>query len=116
MKIFFFFLKQNSICYFDINEDWNLIVGSFSKVHNIRLSCLSDEDMDGAEFLNLLYELLATECSFSNIVQIRSTPPEKFNELNSAQKDIWLEWRQKHPECVVHTKKLTLEDLFGDED
>ena len=109
-------IKNNNCTYFDIDEDWNYIVGSFSKVHNIRLQQISDDDMDWDEFINLLYELLQTECSFHNIVSIRSTPDDKYSELNDVQKEIWLDWRKRHPECVKHVKKLKLEDLFGDEE
>lgn len=108
--------KSNNIQYFDIDEDWNTIIGSFSTVHNMRLKQTPDDEMDWDEFLVLLYELLQSECSFQRLVSIRSTPSDKYADLDEYEKKVWLDWRQRHPECVTHTKKLTLKDLFGDEE
>lgn len=108
--------KSNSILYFDIDEDWDLINVSFFKEYGMRLSKTPDDDMDWDEFLNYLYGLLSIEnCTFGRIVHIRSTPSDEYSSLSNEEKNIWLEWRQKHPECVSHVKKMTLKDLFGED-
>lgn len=109
--------NSNPITYFDVDEDWNMIVADFADIYSTRLFETNNDDMEYAEFISLVYGLLAKEKStLGNIVRIRSTPSTEYSQLSKAEKEIWLEWRQKHPECITHTKKLTLKDLYGDED
>ena len=108
--------KTNSILYFDIDEDWEIICVSFFKEYQMRLKKTPDEDMDWDEFLSYLYGLLSIEgCLFGRIVNIRSTSSDDYSKLSTEEKKIWLEWRQRHPECVTHVKKMTLKDLYGEE-
>lgn len=108
--------KSSQIQYFDIDEDWSMITISFASEYGMRLKQTPDDEMDWDEFLELLYGLLSMDCLFGRTVGIRSTPSDKYSSLDESEKKVWLEWRQKHPECVTHTKKLTLKDLFGDEE
>lgn len=108
--------SSNPLSYFDIDEDWNIIIADFAKHYNTRLYETNNDDMEYAEFLSLVYGLLSIDSILGNIVRVRSTPSTEYSELSKGEKEIWLEWRQKHPECVQHTKKLTLKDLYGDED
>lgn len=113
--IFFQRLTNNDvILYFDIDEDWDMIVISFASEYGIRLKQVSDEEMNYDEFLQLVYGLLSIDCLFGRVVNIRSTPSDKAGDLDENDKKIWVEWRQKHKECVTHTKKITLQDIFGD--
>lgn len=108
---------NNPITYFDDDEDKNRIVSDFSRFHHIRLHETNNDELSYPEYLDLLYGLLEIEDSaLGKIVRIRSTPSTEYSELSSAEQEIWLEWRQKHPECVQHTRKLTLKDLYGDEE
>jgi hypothetical protein len=93
-----------------------MISVSFASEYQIRLKQTLDDEMGWDEFLQLLYGLLSCDCLFGRIVNIRSTPSDKVSELSSDEKSIWLEWRKLHPECVTHTKKITLKDLYGDEE
>lgn len=99
-----------------MEEDKLLINISFLKEYGIRLEDTNNDDLDSAEFLEDLYGLLCIDCPFGNIVRIRSTPSTEFSQLSKNEKETWLDWRKKHPECVQHTRKLTLKDLYGDED
>lgn len=105
-----------SYVYFDIDEDWDLINFAFASELGIRLKQTQDDDMNYDEFLEYVYGLLSCDCAFARIVNIRSTSSEEAADLSADDMKIWVSWRQKHPECVTHTKKLKLEDLFGDEE
>lgn len=101
----------------DDKEDRNMIISDFSRFHHIRLHETNNEELSYPEYIDLLYGLLLIEdSSLGKIVRIRSTPSTEFAQLSKGEQEIWLEWRQKHPECVQHTRKLTLKDLYGDED
>lgn len=90
------------------------IVQSFAKQYGIRLLDIEDEDMDFEEFIYLLCGC-DESTPIGNLVRIRSSEGNDYQELTQKEKKIWRDWRIKHPDYVKKQRTISLEDLFRKE-
>ena len=93
--------KKSNEPYYDLFEDWDLIVSSFLSQYGIRLSTKEFKTVDWAEFSALLSGLSA-ETALGRIVSIRSeTDAETIKRFSSYQKKIYDDWRTKQSERMT---------------
>ena len=93
--------KKSNEPYYDLFEDWDLIVSSFLSQYGIRLSTKEFRTVDWAEFSALLSGLSA-ETALGRIVSIRSeTDAETIKRFSSYQKKIYDDWRTKQSERMT---------------
>ena len=87
--------KKSNEPYYDLFEDWDLIVSSFLSQYGIRLSTKEFRTVDWAEFSALLSGLSA-ETALGRIVSIRSeTDAETIKRFSSYQKKVHDEWQER---------------------
>lgn len=85
--------KSNTVSWYDLEEDWNLIEASFAKQYGIRIR--QHTDMPWNEFCNLISGLMA-DTPLGNIISIRSEKdPKIIKQFNSNQKKIYNDWKLK---------------------
>ena len=93
--------KKSNEPYYDLFEDWDLIVSSFLSQYGIRLSTKEFRTVDWAEFSALLSGLSA-DTALGRIVSIRSeTDAETIKRFSSYQKKIYDDWRTKQSERMT---------------
>ena len=93
--------KKSSEPYYDLFEDWDLIVSSFLSQYGIRLSTKEFKTVDWAEFSALLSGLSA-DTALGKVVAIRSeTDQETIKRFSSYQKKIYDDWRTKQSEKMT---------------
>ena len=93
--------KKSNEPYYDLFEDWDLIVSSFLSQYGIRLSTKEFRTVNWAEFSALLSGLSA-ETALGRIVSIRSeTDAETIKRFSSYQKKIYDDWRTKQSERMT---------------
>ena len=93
--------KKSNEPYYDLFEDWDLIVSSFLSQYGIRLSTKEFKTVDWAEFSALLSGLSA-DTALGRIVSIRSeTDAETIKRFSSYQKKIYDDWRTKQSERMT---------------
>ena len=86
--------RGNSEPYYDLNDDWSLVVSSFQTQYGIRLS-ESLKEMSFREFAYLI-EGLTDETPLGWIVAIRAeNNPERLKEFTPEQRKIRSEYRKK---------------------
>ena len=93
--------KKSNEPYYDLFEDWDLIVSSFLSQYGIRLSTKEFRTVDWAEFSALLSGLSA-ETALGRIVSIRSeTDADTIKHFSPYQKKIYDDWRTKQSERMT---------------
>ena len=93
--------KKSNEPYYDLFEDWDLIVSSFLSQYGIRLSTKEFKTVDWAEFSALLSGLSA-DTALGKVVAIRSeTDSETIKRFSSYQKKIYDDWRTKQSERMT---------------
>ena len=93
--------KKSNEPYYDLFEDWDLIVSSFLSQYGIRLSTKEFKTVDWAEFSALLSGLSA-ETALGRIVSIRSeTDADTIKRFSPYQKKIYDDWRTKQSERMT---------------
>lgn len=87
--------KKSNEPYYDLFEDWDLIVSSFLSQYGIRLSTKEFKTVDWAEFSALLSGLSA-ETALGRIVSIRSeTDEETIKRFSPYQKKVHADWQER---------------------
>ena len=87
-------IRGNSEPYYDLNDDWSLVVSSFQTQYGIRLS-ESLKEMSFREFAYLI-EGLSDTTPLGRIVAIRAeNNPEHLKEFTPEQRKIRSEYRRK---------------------
>lgn len=94
--------KKATNAFYDIREDWDLIVSSFAKQYGIRLR--NERDMPFSEFISLLSGLMP-DTPLGQIVAIRSEKDPK------VIKKFTLDQRRIHREWKVRMAKTKLNDI-----
>lgn len=93
--------KKSNEPYYDLFEDWDLIVSSFLSQYGIRLSTKEFRTVDWAEFSALLSGLSA-DTALGRIVSIRSeTDADTIKHFSPYQKKIYDDWRTKQSERMT---------------
>ena len=93
--------KKSNEPYYDLFEDWDLIVSSFLSQYGLRLSTKDFKTVDWAEFSALLSGLSA-DTALGKVVAIRSeTDQEPIKRFSSYQKKIYDDWRTKQSEKMT---------------
>lgn len=93
--------KKSNEPYYDLFEDWDLIVSSFLSQYGLRLSTKEFKTVDWAEFSALLSGLSA-DTALGKVVAIRSeTDSETIKRFSSYQKKIYDDWRTKQSERMT---------------
>ena len=93
--------KKSNEPYYDLFEDWDLIVSSFLSQYGIRLSTKEFRNVDWAEFSALLSGLSA-DTALGRIVSIRSeTDADTIKHFSPYQKKIYDDWRTKQSERMT---------------
>lgn len=99
--------KKSNEPYYDLFEDWDLIVSSFLSQYGIRLSTKEFKTVDWAEFSALLSGLSA-DTALGKVVAIRSeTDQEAIKRFSSYQKKIYDDWRTKQSERMTEEEYAT---------
>lgn len=86
--------KESSEPYYDLNDDWHLIVSSFQTQYGIRLS----RDLNGMSWQEFSYLLsgLSGETPLGRIIGIRAeNDPEELKHFTEDMKKIRNEYRRK---------------------
>ena len=100
--------RESSDPYYDLAEDFGLIVSSFQSQYGIRLS----KELDGmkwSEFKDLLTGL-SPDTALGRIVAIRSEEDKKILEnFTKEQRRIRAEWRSRHAKKIT---KESYEDVL----
>ena len=87
--------KKSNEPYYDLFEDWDLIVSSFLSQYGIRLSTKEFRTVDWAEFSALLTGLSA-ETALGRIVSIRSeTDADTIKRFSPYQKKVHDDWQER---------------------
>ena len=93
--------KKSNEPYYDLFEDWDLIVSSFLSQYGLRLSTKDFKTVDWAEFSALLSGLSA-DTALGKVVAIRSeTDQETIKRFSSYQRKIYDDWRTKQSERMT---------------
>lgn len=96
--------RGNDDPYYDLVDDFGLIVSSFRSQYGIRLSAEAD-NMRWDEFKDLLSGL-SGDTALGRIVQIRAeNDPERLKHFSTEQKRIRNEWKTKQ------AKEMNKEDM-----
>lgn len=96
--------RGSSDPYYDLVEDFDLIVSSFLQQYGIRILSNDFKQMKWEEFHALLVGI-SPDTPLGRMVSIRSeTDKERINEFNTDQKRIWSDWRNRQ------AKKVNKED------
>lgn len=87
--------KKSNEPYYDLFEDWDLIVSSFLSQYGIRLSTKEFRTVDWSEFSALLSGLSA-ETALGRIVSIRSeTDADTIKRFSPYQKKVHDDWQER---------------------
>ena len=93
--------KKSNEPYYDLFEDWDLIVSSFLSQYGLRLSTKDFKTVDWVEFSALLSGLSA-DTALGKVVAIRSeTDQETIKRFSSYQRKIYDDWRTKQSERMT---------------
>ena len=92
--------ERKSDPYYDLIDDFDLIVSSFQSQYGIRLSKELPTGMKWDEFRDLLVGI-SPDTALGRIVSIRAENDQKvIDQFNEDQKRIWSEWRQKRAASI----------------
>lgn len=90
--------------YYDLFEDWDLIISSFLTQYGLRIRTKEFETVSWDEFRSLLAGL-SPETPLGRMVAIRSEADDNVIEHFTAdQKKIWNAWRNRKAENMTQTE------------
>ena len=90
--------------YYDLFEDWDLIISSFLTQYGLRIRTKEFETVSWDEFRSLLAGL-SPETPLGRMVAIRSESDDNVIEHFTAdQKKIWNAWRKRKAENMTQTE------------
>lgn len=90
--------------YYDLFEDWDLIISSFLTQYGVRIRTKEFETVSWDEFRSLLAGL-SPETPLGRMVAIRSESDDNVIEHFTAdQKKIWNAWRNRKAENMTQTE------------
>lgn len=104
-----FFLEKNqqkksnnkyNIAWFDIYEDWDLIVVSIAQQHNLYIDEMSEEEGNDIWFKTFLRLIsgLKPDTSLGYTVSIRSEEDYQIRKkFTDEEKRMWINWQKKIP-------------------
>ena len=98
--------RESSDPYYDLIDDFDLIISSFQSQYGIRLSRELPEGMKWEEFRDLLVGI-APDTALGRIVSVRAEDRKEYLEnFTTEQHRIRNEWKSKHAEFIKnHTSK-----------
>ena len=98
--------RESSDPYYDLIDDFDLIISSFQSQYGIRLSRELPEGMKWEEFRDLLVGI-APDTALGRIVSVRAEDRKEYLEnFTPEQHRIRNEWKSKHAEFIKnHTTK-----------
>jgi hypothetical protein len=117
-----FFLNNNeepkkidkyNISWFDICEDWDLIVVSIAQQYNIFIDEMSEEDGNDIYFKTFLRLIsgLKPETALGYVVSIRSEEDYQIRKkFTEDEKRIWISWQKRIP---VEYKQAKLQEKLN---
>ena len=95
---------ESSDPYYDLFEDWDLIISSFLTQYGLRIRTKEFETVSWDEFRSLLAGL-SPETPLGRMVAIRSESDDNVIEHFTAdQKKIWNAWRNRKAENMTQTE------------
>lgn len=108
---------ESSDPYYDLFEDWDMIVSSFLSQYGIRLSTREFETVSWDEFKSLLAGI-SPETALGRIVAIRSeTDKNIVKHFSRDQKRIYDEWRNRKADMMTQVsfeqEMADLESMFA---
>ena len=108
---------ESSDPYYDLFEDWDMIVSSFLSQYGIRLSTREFETVSWDEFKSLLAGI-SPETALGRIVAIRSeTDKNIVRHFSRDQKRIYDEWRNRKADMMTQVsfeqEMADLESMFA---
>lgn len=90
--------------YYDLIDDFDLIVSSFQSQYGIRLTKELPGGMKWNEFRDMLVGM-SPDTALGRIVSIRAEQDRKIiNRFSDDQRRIWSEWRLRRAESVTETE------------
>lgn len=93
-------LRESSDPYYDLFEDWDLIVSSFLTQYGLRIRTKEFESVSWDEFKSLLAGI-DPETPLGRIVAIRAETDKKMiKNFSKDQKRIYDEWRNRKAETM----------------
>lgn len=91
-------LTKYDIAWYDIQDDWDLIVVSIAQQYGYLIDELEDDDMYWKTFLRLVSGLRQEKCDFGDVVAIRAEERHEIRKkFSMEEKKIWLEWQKRVP-------------------
>ena len=95
---------ESTYPYYDLFEDWDLIISSFLTQYGLRIRTKEFETVSWDEFRSLLAGL-SPETPLGRMVAIRSESDDNVIEHFTAdQKKIWNAWRNRKAENMTQTE------------
>ena len=95
---------ESTYTYYDLFEDWDLIISSFLTQYGLRIRTKEFETVSWDEFRSLLAGL-SPETPLGRMVAIRSESDDNVIEHFTAdQKKIWNAWRNRKAENMTQTE------------
>lgn len=109
--------RESSDPYYDLFEDWDLIISSFLSQYGLRIRTKEFESVSWDEFKSLLSGM-DPETPLGRMVAIRSeTDKNVIGNFNTDQKRIYNEWRNRKAETMApetYDQEMTaLEQMFA---
>lgn len=93
--------REKNDPYYDLFEDWDLIVSSFLSQYGLRIRTKEFETVSWDEFCSLLAGI-SPETALGRIVAIRSeTDKDVIKHFTRDQKRIYDEWRNRKAEAMT---------------
>lgn len=92
--------NKYNIAWYDIDEDWDLIVVSIGQQHNIFIDEMSEEEGNDIYFKTFLRMIsgLKPETSLGYVVSIRSEEDYQIRKkFTDDEKRIWINWQKRIP-------------------
>lgn len=110
-------LNKYDVAWFDIDDDWDIILISIAKEYHLFIDEMSEEegnDIYIKTFLRLIQGLGGSETLFGYIVSIRSEEDYKIRKkFTEEEKLIWLEWQKRVPIEYKQAKMQEKLDKLG---
>lgn len=93
--------RESSDPYYDLFDDWDLIVSSFLSQYGLRIRTKEFESVSWDEFRSLLAGL-SPDTALGRVVAIRSeTDKDVIKHFTKDQKRIYDEWRDRRAEAMT---------------
>lgn len=113
--------RESNDPYYDLFEDWDLIVSSFLSQYGLRIRTREFETVSWDEFRSLLAGI-SPDTVLGRVVEIRSeTDEDMIKRFTRDQKRIYDDWRSRRTETMsmdrfnreMESLERTMADLFG---